>query len=129
MSRRINVTERVPGIFVVEGIGKLVEGSSWLGKVYSRFKTTSTRSAKSFALLKFLRKRSVDLWERSRSSRRSLTLGKSDGLVDVGSGSRVAVASDGGACDGVGSGGTGDMVWKYGVADDVADIECVFSNI
>ena len=51
-----------------------------------------------------------------------MTLGKSDGLVDVGSGSRVGVASEGGACDGVGSGGTADMVWKYGVADDVDDI-------
>ena len=71
----------------------------------------------------------MDLWERSRSSRRSLTLANSDGVVDVGSGSRVAVASEGGACDGVGSGGTGDMVWKYGVTDDVDDIECVFSNI
>jgi hypothetical protein len=90
--------------------------------VYNCFKTTSTRSAKSLALLKFLRKRSVDLWERSRSSRRSLTLGKPDCVVDGGSGSRVAVASDGGACNGVGSGGTGDMVWKYGVADDVDDI-------
>ena len=58
-----------------------------------------------------------------------MTLGKSDGLVDVGSGSRVAAASDGGACDGVGSGGTGDMVWKYGVADDVADIVRMFSDI
>jgi hypothetical protein len=64
----------------------------------------------------------VDLWERSRSSRRSLTLGKPDGVVDVGSGSGVAVAREGGACDGMGSGGTGDMVWKYGVADDVDDI-------
>jgi hypothetical protein len=43
-------------------------------------------------------------------------------VVDVGSGSGVAVAREGGACDGMGSGGTGDMVWKYGVADDVDDI-------
>jgi hypothetical protein len=64
----------------------------------------------------------VDLCERSRSSRRSLTLGKPDGVVDVGSGSGDAVAREGGACDSVGSGGTGDMVWKYGIADDVDDI-------
>jgi hypothetical protein len=57
-------------------------------------------------------------------------LGKPDGaVVDVGSGSRVAVASEGGACDGVGSGGTGDMVWKYGVADDVDDIRWMTGNI
>lgn len=58
-----------------------------------------------------------------------MTLGKSDGLVDVGSASCDGVASDGGGCDGVGSGGTGDMVWKYGVADDVDDIVRMLSDI